>query len=190
MEEEDKTNDLVPLEMIESRIYLIRGLKVMLDGDLARLYCVPTKRIKEQVNRNIKRFPPDFMFQLTWDELKRLRSQIATLKNISPQRGQHSKYLPYAFTEQGVAMLSSVLNSEKAVEVNIMIMRAFVKLRQVLAANKDLNYLFKELKHKVDQHDTEIGVIIRTIEKMISWEKKPKEKFGFNVEKGADNGRA
>jgi len=176
-------NEIIPLERVENRIYLIRGQKVILDGDLAELYRVPTKRIKEQVKRNIKRFPLDFMFQLTWDELKRLRSQIATLKNTGSQRGQHIKYLPYAFTEQGVAMLSSVLNSEKAVEINILIMRAFVKLRQVLAANKDLSYLFKELKHKVDRHDNEIGLIIRAIEKMIAFEKKPKTKIGFNVEK-------
>ena len=114
------------------------------------------------------------MFQLSRKEYTRLRCQIGTLK-----RGQHAKYLPYAFTEQGVAMLSSVLNSEKAAEVNIQIMRAFVKLRKVLAANKDLTYLFKELKHKVDQHDVEIGLIIKAIEKMISAEKRPKKKIGF-----------
>ena len=105
---------LVPIELIASKIYLIRELKVMLDRDLAELYGVETKRLKEQVRRNIERFPQDFMFELTKDEYQALRSQIATLK-----RGQHSKYAPFAFTEHGVLMLSSVLNSERALQVNI-----------------------------------------------------------------------
>jgi len=106
--------ELVPVELIASKIYLIRGIKVMLDKDLAGLYGVETKRLKEQVRRNIERFPQDFMFDLTKDEYQALRSQIATLK-----RGQHSKYAPLAFTEHGVLMLSSVLNSERAIQVNI-----------------------------------------------------------------------
>jgi hypothetical protein len=105
---------LVPIELIASKIYLIRNIKVMLDKDLAELYGVETKRLKEQVRRNIERFPEDFMFELTKDEYQALRSQIATLK-----RGQHSKYTPFAFTEHGVLMLSSVLNSERAIQVNI-----------------------------------------------------------------------
>jgi hypothetical protein len=120
---------VVPVEVIERRIYLIRGQKVMLDRELAELYGVPTRRLNEQVKRNRKRFPEDFMFQLAFEEAKTLlglRSQNATLK-----RGQHLKYAPYAFTEQGVAMLSSVLNSDRAIQVNIVIMRAFVKLRQL-----------------------------------------------------------
>jgi hypothetical protein len=188
VQKEDKVSDLVPLAGIESRIYLIRGQKVMLDYDLAELYMVPTKRLNEQVKRNPKRFPTDFMFSLTKQEILRM-SQIATSSS-----GESLEKLKYhkninAFTEQGVAMLSSVLNSDKASEVNVLIMRAFVKLRQVLAANKDLSYLFKELKHKVDRHDTEIGLIIRAIEKMIAWEKKPKSRIGFKAEKEADNGR-
>ena len=118
----------VPVQLIERRIYLIRGHKVMLDVDLAGLYQVPTKRLNEQVRRNLKRFPEDFMFQLMNAEAEALRSQIATSK---PGRGGR-RYLPYAFTERGVAMLSSVLNSERAIEVNIAIMRVFVKLRQML----------------------------------------------------------
>ncbi len=106
--------NIVPQEAIETKIFWTRGKKAMLDVDLAQLYGVPTKRLNEQVRRNIKRFPEDFMFQLTWEEAKFLRSQFATLK-----RGEHIKYLPYAFTEQGIAMLSSVLNSERAIEVNI-----------------------------------------------------------------------
>ena len=104
------------------------------------------------------------------------RSQFVTLK-----RGHNIKYLPYAFTENGVAMLSTVLHSKRAIEINIQIMRAFVKLRQVLSANKDLSYLFRELKGKVDRHDAEIGLIIKAIEKMISYEKRPKTKIGFAV---------
>ena len=170
--------NVVPIERIESKIFLIRGQKVMLDRDLAALYGVATRQLKRQVNRNKKRFPDDFMFQLTKKDYSNIRCQIGTLK-----WGQHAKYLPYAFTEQGVAMLSSVLNSEKAAEVNIQIMRAFVKLRKVLAANKDLTYLFKELKHKVDQHDVEIGLIIRAIEKMISAEPEHKGRIGFTADK-------
>jgi len=168
--------DLIPIERIENKIYLIRGQKVMIDKDLAELYEVATKQLKRQVNRNKKRFPEDFMFQLNKKEYSNIRYQIGTLR-----WGQHAKYLPYAFTEQGVAMLSSILNSEKAVEVNIQIMRAFVKLRKVLATNRDLTYLFKELKHKVDRHDTEIGLIIRAIEKMIAADNKPRRKIGFVV---------
>jgi len=135
------------------------------------------------------------MFQLTAQEYENLKFHFGTpnLKSQSAISNLKSQFvtsswggrrkLPYAFTEQGVAMLSSVLNSSKAIEVNVLIMRAFVKLRQVLATNKDLTYLFKELKHKVDQHDTEIELIIRTIEKMIAFERKPKSKIGFNVNK-------
>jgi hypothetical protein len=172
--------DLIPIGSIENKIHLVRGQKVMLDRDLAELYGVPTKVLNQAVRRNQERFPGDFMFQLTWAEAEHLRSQIVTLENVASKRGRHIKYLPFAFTEQGVSMLSSVLNSSRAIEINILIMRAFVRLRQVLAANRDLTYLFKGLKHKVDQHDTEIGLIIRAIEKMISFEKKPKTKIGFS----------
>jgi hypothetical protein len=118
----------------ESRILIIRGHKVMLDVDLAEMYGIPTKRLNEQVKRNFKRFPVDFMFQLTQEEAEFLRSQIATSKKGSGGR----RYLPLAFTELGVAMLSTVLNSERAILVNIEIMRAFVRLRQVLSKHKDL----------------------------------------------------
>jgi len=174
---------MIPIKRIESKIYLIRGQKVMIDRDLARLYGVPTGRINEQVKRNIRRFPGDFMFQLTKEENLRFQNVTSNLKSqiaISSWGGRRK--LPYAFTEQGVAMLSSVLNSDKAIEVNVLIMRAFVRLRQVLSANKDLSYLFKELKHKVDQHDVEIGLIIKAIEKMIALDTKPKSKIGFLTE--------
>src|SRR4030067_2646197 len=135
---------LIPAEVIERKIYLIRGHKVMLDSDLAELYGVATKRLNEQVRRNLKRFPSDFMFQLSSKEAESSRSQVATSK-----RGGR-RYLPYVFTEQGVAMLSSVLNSDRAVQVNIAIMRVFVKLREMIATNKDLAKRLDELEKKDD----------------------------------------
>jgi hypothetical protein len=139
----------VPVEIIERRIYLVRGHKVMLDSDLAELYGVPTFRLNEQVKRNRKRFPDDFMFQLSPRESEALRSQFAMSKKGRGGR----RYLPYVFTEQGVAMLSSVLNSERAVQVNILIMRAFVRLREMLATHKDVARKLKKLEKKFAQHD-------------------------------------
>jgi len=157
----------IPQERIENKILLIRNKKVMLDRDLAELYGVPTKRLNEQVKRNIKRFPEDFMFQLTREEANSLRSQNATL-----ERGQHFKYLPYVFTEQGVAMLSSVLNSDRAIQVNIQIMRAFTKLREVLATHKDL-------QKKIEEHDLQIKSIFQTLRKLLALPETPKRKIGF-----------
>ena len=133
----------VPVEMIERRIYLIRGQKVMLDSDLAELYQVPTFRLNEAVKRNRARFPEDFMFQLTRQEAQSLTSQIAMSKTAG-RGGRRTQ--PYAFTELGVAMLSSVLHSERAVQMNILIMRAFVRLRELLATHKDLAEKIKELQ--------------------------------------------
>jgi len=138
---------LVPAERIEQSILVIRGQKVMLDRDLAALYGVPAKRLNEQVKRNLARFPEDFMFQLTPEEAAVLRSQFATLKKGT---GKHRKYLPYVFTELGVAMLSTVLRSERAIEVNIAIMRAFVKLRELLSTHKDLARKIADLEKKYD----------------------------------------
>ncbi|MCG3111249.1 MAG: ORF6N domain-containing protein [Candidatus Manganitrophus sp. SB1] len=163
----------IPTEVIEQKIYFIRGHKVMLDGDLAKLYGVPTKRLNEQVRRNIKRFPPDFMFQLTADEAKFLRSQNATLKT---GRGQHLKYLPYAFTEQGVAMLSSALNSERAIEVNILIMRTFVKLREMIASHKDLVKKLDELEKKYDE---QFQVVFEAIRQLMAPPENTNRKIGF-----------
>jgi phage regulator Rha-like protein len=155
----------VAVEVIERRIFFIRSQKVMLDRDLAKLYGVPTRRLNEQVKRNRKRFPPDFMFQLTLEEAKAvpsLRSQNAILK-----RGQHIKYAPYAFTEQGVAMLSSVLRSERAIEVNIIIMRAFVKLREILATHKELAEKLDAIEKKYEKHDIQIKAVFDAIRKLI-----------------------
>ncbi|HHC80542.1 MAG TPA: ORF6N domain-containing protein, partial [Flavobacteriia bacterium] len=136
------------LQRIESKIYEVRGQKIMLDFDLAELYGTQTKILKQAVRRNIKRFPKDFMFEVTKDEYNVLRSQIVTLKN---GRGKHSKYNPFAFTEQGVAMFSSVLNSPKAIEVNIQIIRAFVFIRQYALTHKDLTGKLKELESKYNK---------------------------------------
>ncbi len=125
------------LQIIQNKIYEVRGQRVMLDFDLADMYETETKRLKEAVRRNINRFPSDFMFELTNQEYNSLRTQFATLKNLG--RGEHRKYLPFAFTEQGVAMLASVLKSEKAIEVNIQIVRAFVILRQYALGYAELN---------------------------------------------------
>ncbi len=135
------------LQVIQTKIYEIRGQKVMLDYDLAELYEVLTKNLNLAVKRNLKRFPSDFMFQLTkpeWDDINSLRLQNETLEN---GRGKYRKYLPYAFTEQGVAMLSGILNSDKAIDVNIAIMRAFIALKQFALTNTELNNKLKELEN-------------------------------------------
>jgi hypothetical protein len=138
---------------ILDRIHIIRGCKVMLDRDLAEMYGVPTSRLNEAVKRNSTRFPGDFMFQLTEEEAKFSRSQFAILKK---KRGQNIKYLPHAFTEHGVAMLSSVLRSERAIEVNIRIIRVYIKLKQVLFDNKDLFQRIEKIEHALARKDEEV----------------------------------
>ena len=160
--------ETILVEMIERKIYLIRGHKVMLDTDLAGLYEAATSNLNKAVKRNIDRFPPDFMFQLTKEEMDSLRFQFGILKPgeqagtqtdiTKPGRGQHRKYLPYVFTEQGVAMLSSVLNSKRAVQVNIAIMRVFVKLREMIASNKDLSRRLDDLEKN---YDAQFKVVFR-----------------------------
>ena len=171
------SRNVIPIEAIEHGIFLIRGHKVMLDSDLAELYGVPTKRLNEQVRRNLRRFPGDFMFQLTPEESKSLRSQFATLKRGG--RGSHRKYLPYVFTEQGVSMLSSVLNSECAIQVNIAIMRVFVKLREILSTHKELAQKLAELEGKVSKHDKEIQAIFEVIRRLMA---PPTHAIGFHAD--------
>jgi hypothetical protein len=154
------TDALVPVELIERRIYLVRGHKVMLDSELAELYQVSTKVFNQAVSRNRNRFPEDFMFQLTMEEDRSLRSQIVTSK---VGRGGR-RYRPYVFTEQGVAMLSSVLNSERAVHVNIAIMRAFVRLREMMDSNKQLAAKLDTLEKK---YDAQFGVVFQAIRKLM-----------------------
>ncbi len=170
-------DELVSQEVVERRILFIRGQKVMLDRDLAKLYGVKTKRLNEQVHRNIGRFPEDFMFQLTKEEFENWKSQFAT----SNQDKMGLRRRPYAFTEQGVAMLSSVLNSERAIHVNIAIMRAFVKLKQILSANKELAYKLRELEHKIEKHDKDIKAIFEAIRQLMAPPPvKPKPQIGFH----------
>ena len=163
----------VPVERIEKMILVIRDQKVMLDSDLAELYEVETRVLNQAVKRNLDRFPSDFMFQLSEEEASFLRSQIVTLKT---GRGRHRKYLPYVFTEQGVAMLSSVLNSPCAVQVNIEIMRAFVKLREMLASHKELAKKLEALERK---YDKQFQVVFDAIRQLMLPPDKPKRKIGF-----------
>ena len=144
-------------DVIKNRIYEVRGQRVMLDRDLAELYEVEVKYLKRQVNRNIERFPADFMFEISPEEYNSLRCQNGTLKS---GRGQHAKYMPYAFTEEGVAMLSGILRSPMAIQVNINIMRAFVMIRQAVAAWQDTNLKVEQLSHKVDSLNARVDEIL------------------------------
>ncbi len=162
----------IPEERIERRILLIRGQKVMLDRDLAELYEVQTFRLNEQVKRNRNRFPQDFMFQLTREEAKFLTSQFARSKQGRGGR----RTLPYAFTEQGVAMLSSVLRSERAVQVNIAIMRAFVKLRAILASHEGLARKLGEMEKK---YDAQFKVVFDALRQLMAPPAKPPRRIGF-----------
>jgi len=171
---------LVPVERVESLIHLARGEKVLLDSDLATLYGVETRALNQAVRRNLGRFPGDFMFQLTPEEavsLLRPRSQSVILK----QRGKNIKYLPYAFTEQGVAMLSSVLRSERAVQVNVAIMRAFVSLRRMLATNAALARKMAELERHLEGHDQAIRSLFDAIRELMTPPAKPKREIGFHA---------
>ncbi len=179
-----RDRSLVPVEQIESRILLIRGQKVMLDRDLARLYQVKAKTLNQAVKRNKKRFPSDFMFQLTWEESKSLRSHFVTLdeedsrsQSVTLKRGGNIKYRPHVFTEQGVAMLSSVLRSERAVRVNIEIVRAFVRLRGILAAHKELSLRLDELEKK---YDNKFAVVFEAIRRLMEPPEEKRERIGFH----------
>jgi hypothetical protein len=185
------------IQSIQNRIYEIRGQRVMLDFDLAQLYEVETKVLNQAVKRNLKRFPEDFMFRLSvaeWESIRSqtvttsqndtaLRSQIVTLKT---GRGQHSKYLPYAFTEQGVAMLSGILNSDKAIHMNIAIMRAFVEIRRLALTQPILNAQLQELKQRIGEHDIQLSQIYEALENMLdekaaehTWHNR--ERIGFRT---------
>jgi hypothetical protein len=179
---------LVTVEYIEHSILRIRGQKVMLDSDLAALYGVPTKRLNEAVKRNSKRFPGDFMFQLTWEEFETLSQHIIDNKGISGLKSQIAtskgrggvRKLPYAFTEQGIAMLSSVLGSERAIQVNIAIMRAFVSLRGMMRSQETIKHELTALKRQYKDHDDQIKAIFLMIDEIMAPPPvKPKRKIGF-----------
>ena len=184
------------IKSIQNRIYEIRGENVMLDRDLAALYEIETKALNLAVKRNIKRFPKDFMFQLTKEEFDDLRFQFETSENNKSLRLQNetskngrggTRYLPYAFTEQGVAMLSGVLNSDKAIAMNIAIMRAFIEIRRILIQETDLRIQLNEIKERLGEHDTQLNAIYDAMENLLdekAAEKKLNERrrIGFKIE--------
>ena len=167
--------EIIPVQQVAQAIRFVRGERILLDFDPAQLYGVTTGNLNKAVRRNRKRFPTDFMFQLTAEETKSLIFQFGISK------GRGGRHFPYAFTEQGVAMLSSVLNSKRAVKVNIAIMRAFVKLRQILETNPDLARKFSELERRVGKHDAEITAIIEAIRQLMAPPEKPRREIGFHV---------
>ena len=185
------SKEIVPIERIAESIRWIRGHKVLLDSDLALLYGVATKVLNQAVKRNRERFPDDFMFQLNADETGFLRSQFVTLEKerrtnwsqivTSSEKHRGKRYRPYAFTEQGIAMLSSVLKSNRAIKVNIAIMRAFVKLRQLLNVNRELAKKFSELEQRVGKHDEDITAILEAIRQLMAPPEKPRREIGFHV---------
>ena len=168
--------DLIPQENIESKIFSLRGKKVMLDKDLAKLYGVETKNLKRQVRRNLDRFPPDFMFRLSKQEFRDWRCQFGT-SNSANKMGL--RYPPYAFTEPGVAMLSSVLNSKRAIQVNIQIIRTFIKLREMLLTHAELRRKIEALERKYDQR---FKVVFDIIKRLLESSEKPKRKIGFHAD--------
>ncbi len=164
-------NTLIPQEIIENKIFLIRGKKVMLDMDLALLYQVKTMALNQAVKRNAKRFPDDFMFRLTLTEKEYVITNCDSLKQL-----KYSPHKPYAFTEQGIAMLSSVLKSDKAIEVNIQIMRTFIKIREMIISNKELRLKIEEMEKK---YDKKFAVVFQAIAKLITEPKEKVMKIGF-----------
>jgi len=169
-------DEVIPVERIEKSILMLRGRKVLLDADLAALYGVPTKVFNQAVKRNIARFPDDFMFQLTAEEFALLRSQIVT---SNPGRGKHTKYLPYAFAEHGVAMLASVLNSSRAIDVSVLIVRAFVRMREALTANRELAHKLAELERRLDTHDEAIQSLMAAIRSLMKPPEPKQRRIGF-----------
>jgi len=169
----------IPAELIEQRIFFIRGHKVMLDSDLASLYDVPTGALNRAVRRNLERFPEDFCFQLTDKEIEALRFQ----SGISKKAGRGGRrYLPYVFTEQGVAMLASVLNSPRAVQVSIGIVRVFVRLRTIIATHAELSRRLEELESMFEKHDSELQYVFEAIRELMAPEPvPPKRRIGFHT---------
>ena len=165
---------LLPQETIESKIFFLRGKRVMLDRDLAILYGVETRALNQAVRRNMRRFPEDFMFQLTKEEMESWKSQIV----ISNREKMGLRRRPYAFTEQGVAMLSSVLNSDRAIQVNIQIMRTFTKLREMLMAHKDLKRKIEDMEKK---YDYQFKIVFDAIKQLLEPPTEPKSKIGFRA---------
>jgi ORF6N domain len=179
------SKEIIPIERVVQSIRRIRGQKVLLDSDLAALYGVTTGNLNKAVSRNRDRFPSDFMFQLSAGETEDLLFQIGRSKGRGGRR-----HRPYAFTEQGIAMLSSILNSDRAIKVNIAIMRAFVKLRQLLETNRELARKFSELERRVGKHDQEIAAILEAIRQLMTPPEKPRREIGFHVRERTGRYRA
>jgi len=187
--------EIVPADQIASRIRNFRGEKVLLDFDLAALYGVETRVLNQAVKRNADRFPSDFMFQLSVEETEMISQRVTSSAGqtvsdssqivMSPGKHRGKRYRPYAFTEQGVAMLSSALNSERAIKVNIAIMRAFVKLRQILDTNREFAKKFSELEQRVGKHDEEIDAILEAIRQLMAPPGRPRREIGFHVREKA-----
>lgn len=177
---ENQSHLFVPDEVVMSKIYLIRGQKVMLDADLAELYGTETKKLKQQVNRNLDRFPGHYMFELTKEENEILRSQFVTLK-----RGEHSKYLPYVFTEHGILMLSNVLKSQRAIAVSIQIIDIFVKLRETLAEQTDIWLEIERIKSTLMKQDGKIDLLFKYLDQLIQQhhEPQPRQRIGYKPDK-------
>lgn len=173
------------IETVENVIHLIRGQRVMLDADLAEIYGVPTKRLNEQLRRNRKRFPSDFAFQLTREELTNLKSQFAT----SSLHGGKRK-LPWAFTEHGAIMLASVLNSDVAIDASVRVVRAFVHLREMIAANSTLAAKFAQLERRMDTHDDQIAQLFAAIRQLLTPAPPKKREIGFHVRERSPRYRA
>ena len=167
---------LIPLQSVVNRIHVIRGQRVMLDSDLAALYGVPTKALNQAVKRNSERFPADFMFQLTVKEFEKWRSQIVT---SNPGARMGLRRAPYVFTEHGALQLASVLKSERAVEMSLLVVRAFVRLRELLASNKDLAAQFKKLERRLNVSDEAIAELYAIVRELMASPEKPKRKIGF-----------
>lgn len=172
------TNPPLAVDVLARRIHLIRGQKVMLDADLAELYEVPTKRLNEQVRRNLERFPSDFMFQLTAEEYEALRSQIATSNGGRGGR----RYLPYVFTEHGALMAATVLNSPRAIEMSVFVVRAFVQLREMLASHRELAIKLDELERKLATHDQAIAGLLGAIRQLTTAPPGKNRPIGFTAD--------
>jgi len=186
------SKEIIPVSRVAQAIRVLRGERVLLDFDLATLYGVETRALNQAVKRNVDRFPSDFMFQLSAEEAEMISQPVppsaaghivSNSSQIVMSSGKYrgKRYRPYAFTEEGIAMLSSVLNSERAVKVNIAIMRAFVKLRQMLDTNRELAQKFSELERRVGKHDEEIAGILEAIRQLMAAPEKPRREIGFHV---------
>jgi ORF6N domain len=196
--------EIIPASRVAQAIRVLRGEKVLLDSDLALLYGVETRVLNQAVKRNADRFPSDFMFQLNDEEIEQLSQSVITVRDraagkavsdssqivMSSRKHRGKRYRHYAFTEQGIAMLSSVLNSERAVRVNIAIMRTFVRLRQMLDTNRELAEKFAELEGRVGKHDEDITAIIEAIRQLMAPPEKPRREIGFHVREKAPRYRA